>query len=67
MGWIVELQKNVWLAQGLGDPPRSLVKEYARHYPNESTAKKALERVRRTYPRKGYINAEIYLLKKGSR
>lgn len=58
--WIVELQDDVWLADGCGDPPRTVVKENARQFPNFNSAKKALAVVRREFPRKGFKQARIY-------
>ena len=40
----VELEPGVWLADGEGDPPRTLTKENARQFVTRFTAMKALDR-----------------------
>ena len=47
MSLIVELEQGVWLADGDGDPPRTLVRENARQFASVSLATRALRDVRR--------------------
>jgi hypothetical protein len=44
--FIVELEKNVWLAPREGDPGRTLVKEYAKEFASEKDANRAIESAR---------------------
>lgn len=52
---IVELEKGVWLADGEGDPPRTLVKENAKEFDMDE-ALKALAEARKFRP---FKKAEI--------
>lgn len=45
---VVELEPGVWLADGEGDPPRTLVKASAKRYQSSSSAVGALCRVRKS-------------------
>lgn len=45
--WIVELEKGVWLADGRGDPPRTLVRDNARRFRSEIGAYQALQEAAR--------------------
>jgi len=55
MKYIVELEKGVWLATDPGDPPRTLVKEYAKQY-TKAGAYVALGRARKLRP---FKNARV--------
>ena len=46
MHWIVKLEANVWLADGEGDPPRTLVCANARTFYTHEQAKSALRLAR---------------------
>ena len=48
----VELEPGVWLADGDGDPPRTLVERNAKEFPTEHAAYAALNeaRVYRAFP-----------------
>lgn len=52
----VELEEGVWLADGQGDPPRTLVKSNAKEFNSLETALAALKRARKFRP---FKNAEI--------
>ena len=52
----VELEKGVWLADGTGDPPRTLVKESAKEFDNINDALAALAEAREFRP---FKNAAI--------
>jgi hypothetical protein len=56
-GYIVEIDKGVWLAPISGDPGRTLVKTYARVYKSVRGAKIALGMARRYRP---FENGIIY-------
>jgi len=47
---IVELETGCWLADGEGDPPRTLVKKYAKYFSTQKEALKALEEARKHRP-----------------
>lgn len=53
---IVELEQNVWLAQGEGDPPRTIIKENAARFNSLKDACSALTEARRY---KAFPNATI--------
>ena len=53
----VLLERGVWLADGEGDPPRTLIEESAKEFPDVAQASNALAEARR-YRR--FPNAEIY-------
>ena len=44
--YIVELEGGVWLAEGHGDPPRTLVKSSAKQFNSWSEANRALREAR---------------------
>ena len=46
----VLLEDGVWLAAGEGDPPRTLVNEYAKEFKSTLDAYKALEKAREYRP-----------------
>ena len=54
--WIVELEPGVWLADGDGDPPRTLVRENAKRFGTYQKALLALDVARRWKP---FENATI--------
>lgn len=54
--FIVELEEGVWLTNGEGDPPRTLVKENAVGFFNKQDAIKALEEAKTIRP---FKNAKI--------
>lgn len=54
--FLVELEKGVWLSKGSGDPPRTLLKENAQRFPDESSATKALVAARRY---RSFANAKV--------
>ena len=58
--YIVELEKGVWLAEGNGDPPRTLKKENAKQFKQKNWAKRGLKIARKYRP---FLKAKIiYLL-----
>lgn len=61
---IVELEKGVWLAEGEGDPARTLRKENAKNFKDEKEAAVALEEARSFRP---FINAKTEAVKKAFR
>lgn len=48
--YIVELERGVWLADGEGDPPRTLVKENAKPFKTARAALTAIDRARTYRP-----------------
>ena len=54
---IVQLEPGVWLADGDGDPPRTLRKENAKEFNGTPDAAKALAEARRYQP---FENARFY-------
>lgn len=42
MHWIVKLESGVWLAEGDGDPPRTLLENNARTFSTHGAAEAAL-------------------------
>ena len=48
--WIVKLEPGVWLADGDGDPPRTLVRDNAKRFSTYQTAWLALDEARRWRP-----------------
>lgn len=52
----VLLEDGVWLTDGEGDPPRTLVEENAEDFSSMEKALKALENARKSRP---FKNAEI--------
>lgn len=48
--FIVELEPEVWLAEGIGDPCRTLRREFARQFSAESLAAQAITRARQYRP-----------------
>jgi hypothetical protein len=48
--YIVELEPGVYLASGVGDPPRTLRRNYARRYPSTFAANRALADARQFRP-----------------
>lgn len=48
--WYVELEPGVWLAEGEGDPPRTLDAQCAASWWSLATAKKRLEDARQLRP-----------------
>jgi hypothetical protein len=57
--WVVELEQGVWLADGEGDPPRTLVEANARQFDKYLTAKMQLSAIRRMTHRQ-FVNAWIH-------
>lgn len=53
---IIELEEGVWLADGEGDPPRTLVMENAKDFANMKEATEALAKARKSRP---FIGARI--------
>ena len=47
---IIELEKGVWLASGVGDPPRTLIQMSAREFYTMKKALEALEEARKYRP-----------------
>lgn len=47
---IIELEVGVWLADGVGDPSRTLVKDNAKKFSDMDIAKKALMSARNYRP-----------------
>ena len=58
MDYIIELEKGVWLADGEGDPPRTLRAENARRFPNVFMANDMLEDVKESGHRL-FLSAKI--------
>ena len=54
--WIVLLEWGCWLAEGKGDPPRTLVRENAKRFASYQTAERALAGAQRMRP---FRNAAI--------
>ena len=52
----VELEAGVWLTTGSGDPPRTLVEDYATVYMTRDKAEVALAKAREYRP---FVNAKI--------
>ena len=52
----VQLEPGVWIANGRGDPPRTLIEENAREFNSKEEAFFALARAREFRP---FENAEI--------
>lgn len=52
----VLLEDGVWLTDGEGDPPRTLVEKYAKEFNSELEAYRALENARQYRP---FPNAEL--------
>lgn len=48
--FIVELEPKVWLADGIGDPCRTLRREFARQFSAETLALQAISRARQYRP-----------------
>jgi hypothetical protein len=48
--YIVKLEEGVWLADGIGDPPRTLVEANAKQFFKFTQAKTALILARRNRP-----------------
>ena len=48
--WIIELEPGVWLAEGEGDPPRTLDFTKSRGFPSLRSAKAGLKRAREYRP-----------------
>jgi hypothetical protein len=61
-GFVVELEKSVWLLAADADPSRTLVLKNATRWPTERSAKRALSRVRK-YCRHKFYGATIYHVK----
>lgn len=59
MFYIIEIEKDVYIARGKGDLACTLCKANAARYQSSSVAKAQLTRIRRNYPRRGYIDAKI--------
>ena len=47
MYWIIELERGVYLADGDGDPPRTLVRKFCRRFDSLAAAREALAEARR--------------------
>jgi hypothetical protein len=58
-GWVVELEKDVWLLSADADPSRTLVLKNATRWPTERSAKRAMSRVRK-HCRHKFHGAKIY-------
>ncbi len=58
-GWVVELERGVWLLVADADPSRTLVLKNATRWPTERSATRALSRVRRRCQPK-FHGAKIY-------
>jgi hypothetical protein len=56
MRWIVKLESGVWLANGDGDPPRTIVCANARAFPTYHAAESGLWLARTFRP---FADAEI--------
>ena len=54
--WIVLLESGCWLAEGKGDPPRTLVRANAKRFATYQTAERALFGAQRMRP---FRNAAI--------
>jgi hypothetical protein len=50
MPWIVKLEPGVWLADGKGDPPRTVVQANAKRFRSVRGAVVALKLARRCHP-----------------
>ncbi len=59
MDFIVELDKESWLAPWPGDPGRTLVRSSATRYQSEHAAYCALEREKRKNPFRNFDKARI--------
>lgn len=53
---IVELEPRVWIADGRGDPPHTLLEENAKRFKTLVEAAKALTKARKYRP---FLNASI--------
>lgn len=56
----IQLEEGVWLAEGRGDPPRTLVEEDAKEFENEVDALAALTNARKFRPFKNAILQEDF-------
>ncbi len=56
----VLLEKGVWLKDGEGDPPRTLVESNAKEFNSSAEAYKALTRARKYRPFKNAIIQEYF-------
>ena len=61
-GWVIELEKNVWLVSADADPSRCLKLENATRWPTERSARRAMSRVRKLCSKK-FHGATIYNVK----
>ena len=57
--WVVQLERGVWIADGEGDPPSTLVEANARRFDKYLTAKMQLNAIRRRTHRQ-FVNAWIH-------
>ena len=58
MDYIIELEKGLWLADGEGDPPRTLRSENARRFPSALMANDMLKDVKES-GRRLFLSAKI--------
>jgi len=59
MKYMVELETGVYLTDGEGDPPRTLIRDNAALYGDKGTALAALDRARKVAPFRKFKNAQI--------
>lgn len=55
--YVVELECEVWIAQGTGDPPRTLARKYAKKFTSPRLCRIALSHARGYRP---FVDAKIY-------
>ena len=48
--YIAEIEPGVWIANGFGDPPRTLIKDNARRFTDKRLASMAIRRARKFKP-----------------
>ena len=57
MSFIAELETNVWIAKGNGDPARTIVKKNARKFKTHLKAEREIINARKY---RAFLNAKIY-------
>lgn len=57
--WIVELEQDCWFAPWEGDPGRTLVRESAKKYKTEISAKRALDVAKKRFDFRDFSRAKV--------
>lgn len=57
--WIVELEEGCWFAPWIGDPGRTLVRESAKQYRSEESARRALAQAKRLFRFRDFSRAKV--------